>query len=100
MGKKVMVRVKNNAYYNGRMRSKDSVVEFDMDHCREAEKDQPRVLPRWAELVSAKEESEAEPAKTEFKETTLNNMASGHKPNVSRPNISNPSTLKKNKNAK
>ncbi len=81
----VQLKVKRMCYYGSRLHDAGAIIDFDTDHCRTLS-DGSRPMPLWGELVFGQEPVEAETPKTEFKETTLHEMAKSPGPNVRKAN--------------
>jgi hypothetical protein len=79
--------VKSQCYYGGKIRSVDSIVDYDMDDRGKDENGNRTIMPAWGEPVKGQEPKEAEPVKTEFAETTLHAIAQKPAPKVRTANI-------------
>ncbi len=82
----VQLRVMKKCYYDGRVRTIGSIIDFNMDHRGRAKDGTKTKMPSWGELVVGQDPAEADPVKTEFKETTLHALAESPGPKVRRAN--------------
>jgi|TARA_Y100000034_G_scaffold133661_1_gene199781 hypothetical protein len=77
------VRVMKLCYYGDRLRTEGSIIEFDPAHMGKDASGERTIMPSWAEVVDVGvREVEIGNPMTEFKETTLYDMAKSPKPQV------------------
>jgi hypothetical protein len=93
----IQMLVNEQCYYDGKIRSVGSIIDYDMDDRGEDDDGNRTILPTWGEPVKGQQVREAEPVKTEFKETTLHAITQNPKPKVRTSNVRKKSKAKKKK---